>query len=288
MRRRILISLLALVIVAGGSILVGEFVGPSLIQAGTAEVAAGEPALLARENRPPVDPARTEAVTRGHDRGEASTDTDTGPTELELAGMADVPPETTKARWAEVPGGTWGVFLPTTLGGEFTVMPGSSTAPHAATATVVHSISVEVEDGLAVDVEEFGEFILATLNDERSWAAEGIAFNRVEDGADFRVMLASADTTDALCAPLKTNGKWSCGRYLKTVLNADRWVNGADAFADAGGSPVDYRRYLINHEMGHLLGRQHATCTGAGDRADVMVQQSITLGGCTPNGWPHP
>src|SRR5699024_239080 len=105
---------------------------------------------------------------------------------------------------------------------------------------------------------------------------------------DLRVLVASPGTVDEMCAPLATKSEYSCGRYGHAALNAERWINGADPFADAGGSITDYRRYMVNHEVGHLLGHQHRTCPAAGELAPVMVQQTITLGGCEPNGWAYP
>lgn len=183
-------------------------------------------------------------------------------------------------------GGATGEVVPRDLGREFLVAPGTTAAPAGKTTITVR---VEVEAGLPVTAGEFATFVMATLNDERSWAKDGkVTFARTDEEAPVRILLASPATVDTECAPLQTNGRWSCGRNGKAVLNADRWVNGASAFAEAGGNITTYRRYLINHEVGHLLGHEHVPCPGVGRLAPVMVQQSLRLDGCVPNGWVHP
>lgn len=185
-----------------------------------------------------------------------------------------------------VPGGVTDVDVPRGLGGDYLVKKGKQKAPKG---QATYRVSVEVEDGLPVSLKEFSSFVMTTLNHKKSWAKGGaVTFARTDTTPDLRIILASPDTVDAECAPLATNGKWSCGTYGKAMINAERWINGADAFTDAGGDMLTYRRYVVNHEVGHLLGHQHESCPAAGELAPVMVQQSITLEGCTPNGWAHP
>lgn len=169
------------------------------------------------------------------------------------------------------------------LSGDLVVAEGSRRAPAEGT---VWRIQVAVEKGLPVDPEVFAEAVLATLNDPRGWnAADGSTFAWTEtDDYDARVVLASPGTTDRLCLPLDTIGELSCGIEETAVLNFRRWATGSDAWTDVSR----YRQYLVNHEVGHVIGYHHDLCKGKGERATVMVQQTRTTKGCIPEPWPAP
>jgi hypothetical protein len=144
---------------------------------------------------------------------------------------------------------------------------------------------VRVEAGLALDRLAAAAEIDRILADPRGWGAGGaVAFRRVASGpVDLEVVLAAPGTVDRLCAPMLTLGSLSCATGARAVLNARRWRRGAPAFRS---DLALYRRYLVNHEVGHLLGRGHASCPGAGEPAPVMMQQTKGVGACRPNGRP--
>jgi len=146
-------------------------------------------------------------------------------------------------------------------------------------------IRVEIETGLAIDGQCFADAALGILTDERGWnATDGAAFARVDDDSyDLRLILASPNTTDSLCYPARTVGKYSCRKGDTVIINLMRWETGTEDYA---GDLTTYRTYLINHEVGHFLGRGHVGCPAAGEPAPVMMQQTKGLGECLPNGWP--
>lgn len=91
----------------------------------------------------------------------------------------------------------------------------------------VLKIRVQVEKGVAVDPEKFAGFVLATLNDKRSWTENGTRrFARTDRAADAftTVTLASPQTSADLCRPLRTFGKLSCRNGNRVILTSYRWV----------------------------------------------------------------
>lgn len=152
----------------------------------------------------------------------------------------------------------------------------------------LRTYSVEVEEGIPLDVATFAALVDEILTDERGWTASGVvALQHVgpEAAPDMRVRLATPATTDLHCAPLDTHGDLSCRNGADVMINLVRWLDGASS----SGMPLDeYRRYVISHEVGHALGHDHVGCPGPGQVAPVMLQQTLGLDGCLPNPWPYP
>jgi hypothetical protein len=147
---------------------------------------------------------------------------------------------------------------------------------------------VEVEDGIGVDPDRAAEDIAAILADPRGWSHGGErTFRQVADkSAGLVVKIGTAATTDRLCGAygLKTRGEVNCRGGEQVMVNLKRWQLGSPQF---DGPVAEYRALIINHEVGHWLGRRHETCPGKGRPAPAMMQQIDGLKGCVANAWPY-
>ncbi|WP_432548262.1 DUF3152 domain-containing protein [Kineococcus sp. SYSU DK004] len=246
---------------------------------------------------PGADPAAEVPSASAPAAGTAPADEgagDTAEASGEVAGEApassapeptpELPPGVTLADTAA---GVLSREVPPAGSGELTTVPGSVPAPPSAR---VHTMRVEVErdllDAGLVDGARFADFALATLNDPRGWGAGGaLSFERTDGEAEFRLVLATPETSARLCAPLRTFGRLSCRNGDAAVLTDLRWVEG---IPDYGEDRTGYRQYLVSHEVGHLLGHGHEPNPGPGRPAPVMMQQSKGLDGALPNPWPNP
>lgn len=145
---------------------------------------------------------------------------------------------------------------------------------------------VEVEPATGVRLRWVTAEAERILSDERGWTGvDRWRLQRVPRRPDVRVVIATPATVDRLCARagLRTMGEVSCWNGRFAAINVKRWRRGADAFP----APLPaYRRYVLNHEVGHGLGYGHESCPRAGARAPVMQQQTFRTHPCRPNGWP--
>lgn len=161
--------------------------------------------------------------------------------------------------------------------------PGVTPKPAASEDEVGYRILIE--RGLEAEIPQWVATVTAVLDDERGWRAAGKRFVLVDDAEreEFSILLARPRTVDRLCRPLRTGGIYSCGRHGRAALNLMRWREGAASW----GEELDgYRVYMINHEVGHLIGMPHKRCPKRGAPAPVMVQQTKSLFGCTARAWP--
>jgi hypothetical protein len=144
--------------------------------------------------------------------------------------------------------------------------------------------SVQTRGRITADLGAFRRLAQETYDDPRGWRGAGVQFRRVPRGGSFTLVLAEAARVPDF-SPV-CSAEWSCrvGRYV--IINQTRWQHASPAWNAARGSLRDYRHMVVNHETGHWLGFGHAGCSGRGNPAPVMMQQSKGLDGCRFNPFP--
>lgn len=148
---------------------------------------------------------------------------------------------------------------------------------------VQRTITYEVRTRGAVqaDLGTFRRVSSQTMNDRRGWSLGGsVRYVNVPSGGSFTLWLAAPSEMTSF-SPV-CSAAYSCRVGRNVIINDLRWRTGTSTWP----SVREYRDYVVNHELGHWLGRGHTSCPRAGSPAPVMMQQSISLGGCVTNTWP--
>ncbi|MFD7262063.1 DUF3152 domain-containing protein [Streptomyces sp. NPDC059874] len=148
---------------------------------------------------------------------------------------------------------------------------------------------VEVEEGSGVEPDAAAKAVEAILGDPRGWTrdpAYGFQLAGPGQPVDFTVKIATPTTTDRLCEVVTPEliGETNCRAGHTVVVNLKRWQEGSPQF---NGPVEEYRALIVNHEVGHEIGREHETCPGPGKPAPAMMQQIKGLLGCKANAWPY-
>lgn len=157
-----------------------------------------------------------------------------------------------------------------------------STSKSGGNKTVTYT--VKTKGSTKSNLAQFSAMANQTLNSSRGWGQLGFKFKEVSSGGSFHLILSEASQVPSFSSGC--SAEWSCRVGVSVIINDDRWQGATDAWNEAGGDIRGYRHMVINHEVGHWLGHDHATCPAKGAYAPVMLQQSIDLEGCKFNPWP--
>ena len=123
------------------------------------------------------------------------------------------------------------------------------------------------------------KMITSTLHDRRGWTGNRFLMRRGQERSDIDFEMASPDEIGRRFG--RRFEKFSvchCGtRKCRIVINKDNWKAGT----------VTYKKYIINHEIGHALGHEHRPMPpkATSDRCHVMVVQSNRKLNCRLNPW---
>ena len=138
--------------------------------------------------------------------------------------------------------------------------------------------TVVVDPDVNFPLKDFAQEVAICLADPHGWESQGYHFVAVKSNPQVVIHLSSLKgLKSAGCDPALSCAELG-GKEMR--INEQRWRHGT---AKSGQNLDGYRQYVISHEMGHILGRDHVKCPGPGQPAPIMVQQTLGLRGCLPN-----
>lgn len=116
------------------------------------------------------------------------------------------------------------------------------------------------------------------LDYDHGWGKFGYTFEPVLKNQKINIYLSTPKRIQKECG----NGNLSCAEMngKNIYLNAYRWFNGSK---ESQLNLNDYRQYMVSHEMGHILGKNHKKCPSRNSPAPIMMQQTFGIGECKPN-----
>jgi len=142
--------------------------------------------------------------------------------------------------------------------------------------------NIIVPDKFKLDKKRVTEKINKVLCDKRGWLGHGYKFKYSENSPKFTITFRTSADIRKTCG----FSGLSCADLEKGVVyfNIRRWKLGN---TKSKLSLHQYRIYMINHEVGHMLGRGHVKFAQfSGGPCPVMVQQTLGIGKLEPNPWP--
>jgi len=138
--------------------------------------------------------------------------------------------------------------------------------------------TVVVDPDVNFPLKDFAQEVAICLADPHGWESQGYHFVAVKSNPQVVIHLSSLKgLKSAGCDPALSCAELG-GKEMR--INEQRWRHGT---AKSGQNLDGYRQYVISHEMGHILGRDHVKCPGKGLPAPIMLQQTLGLRGCLPN-----
>jgi hypothetical protein len=130
---------------------------------------------------------------------------------------------------------------------------------------------------------ELRDAVAATLAAGGGWGLGGqLVFSRVDMGCDVTLSIrgsAGMSELDPACTKQTT-----CERDAQVGIAQASWQSAPLGWQ---GSIMAYRSELINHEVGHWLGFDHAGCDTT-SQSQPLVAPDVVLDGCSPNWYALP
>ena len=148
---------------------------------------------------------------------------------------------------------------------------------------------VEVEQGLPFSTMDVARLVEVTLADQRGWATRHTLV-RVEGHADLRIILATPETADDLCAPLDTDGRLSCrnggqrrSQCLAVAVRRRRLRRGACGISPLRHQPRDGPRLGLSPRRLSRPGRDRAGDAATDQGPGGLQAEPVAVAGRSPH-----
>lgn len=157
----------------------------------------------------------------------------------------------------------------------------------------VYYVTSVVDSDVEYSPKLFSKKIIKTLKDPEGWESvdkirfkyvSPKKFKEIRSKNKIFIRLSTNRTISDICG-FDPKERLSCCDMLtrEVFINFHRWKHGAKP---SKLNIYDYREYVINHEVGHAIGRLHTGCPCMGCSAPIMMQHTISIGKCSPNSKP--
>jgi hypothetical protein len=138
--------------------------------------------------------------------------------------------------------------------------------------------------GTAADGPYLTEQARQTLSSATGWSLGGaLQFVRGSNNCDLVIHLVKPEAMAAI-NPACAN-QASCQAGADIAISSVAWAQPPGAWTNGLEA---YRSEVINHEVGHWLGFDHASCTTKNAPAHILAQPTVTIPGCSPNWYAVP
>lgn len=163
--------------------------------------------------------------------------------------------------------------------------------------TCFWTLTVDQDVRRIIDIAEATYFVDEILRHHRGWASKNYQFRYIQptkklDMLDMHIRMSSPSTIRETCpnimvpntesmSPAGLSCTITGGKVKRVLLNAINW--NSPPLASGMGTRA-YRFYVVNHEVGHVLGRGHAPWPkDPASKCPIMTQQTINGQRCKPN-----
>jgi hypothetical protein len=133
--------------------------------------------------------------------------------------------------------------------------------------------------GSTAETEVLSSSAASAFSDSSSWAMGGrLKFVPVKSNCNFSISLVDSNAMSRLNSAC--SGQSSCQSGNAIELNLSNWLAAPVTWTTGIDS---YRQQMIDHEVGHWLGFNHASCTLKSSPVPILENPTVVLDGCSPN-----